>query len=94
MLIIAGSLEVVPNDRDDYVAACKEIVESARSAEGCLDFTISADPVDPARVNVYERWESVEEVEAFRGTGPDPGLSDRIVGADVVKFRISGTEDP
>jgi len=34
------------------------------------DFVVSADPLEPDRVNVYEQWESDAELEAFRGEGP------------------------
>ncbi|ADB51487.1 putative quinol monooxygenase [Conexibacter woesei] len=95
MLIIAGHLIVDPADRDAYVAECAQVVAQARSAPGCLDFALTADTLDPARVNVYERWESDAELEAFRGAGPDDdGLAARILGADVSKHRVSATEAP
>jgi hypothetical protein len=31
------------------------IVERARGAAGCLDFAITADLIDPGRVNTFER---------------------------------------
>ena len=94
MLIIAGRLEVDPDDRDRYVSDCRPVVEQARSAPGCLDFAITADPLDEARVNIYERWESDQLLEQFRGSGPDAGLGGRIRNASVSKYRISATEDP
>lgn len=95
MLIIAGHLLVDPADRDGYVADCATaVVEPARRAPGCLDFALTADTLDPARIDVYERWESDEALLAFRGSGPDDDTSARILGADVRKYRISGTEDP
>ncbi|MFF3221207.1 putative quinol monooxygenase [Nocardia suismassiliense] len=51
MLIVAGYLNVT--DRDRYLAACREVVELARSTDGCLDFTLGADLVEPDRVNIY-----------------------------------------
>ncbi len=92
MLIIAGHLRVDEADRDGYLAECRSVVETARRAPGCLDFSIAADPLELDRVNVFERWDSDEELDAFRGTGPDPGLADRIRDAQVRKFRISATE--
>lgn len=56
MVIVAGQLIVGPGMRDGYLAGCAEVVEQARAAAGCLDFTISADLLDPARINVLERW--------------------------------------
>ncbi|HST42254.1 MAG TPA: antibiotic biosynthesis monooxygenase family protein [Conexibacter sp.] len=56
MLIIAGHLTVDPADRDTYVADCATAVALARRAPGCLDYALTADTLDPSRVNVYERW--------------------------------------
>jgi quinol monooxygenase YgiN len=94
MLIIAGHLVVDPADREAYVADCAEVVDAARGAAGCLDFALSADATDPARINVYERWASDEELMAFRGSGPDDKTSARILDADVRKYRISAVEAP
>lgn len=44
----------------------------ARQAPGCLDFAVSADPVDRTRVNVFERWAGPADLDAFRASGaPD-----------------------
>ncbi|MEU9651899.1 antibiotic biosynthesis monooxygenase family protein [Streptomyces sp. NPDC048110] len=94
MIIIAGKLWVDAADRDSYLAGCSQAVEQARAAEGCLDFALSADLIDPKRINVYERWETDEALARFRGTGPDPEQAARIRGAEVRKYRISGVEAP
>jgi quinol monooxygenase YgiN len=70
VLIIAGWLRVDPASRADYLEGCAAVVEQARSAPGCLDFALSADLLDPGRINVHERWESDEQLHAFRGNGP------------------------
>ena len=82
MLIVAGHLIVAASDRDRYVADCAEAVAAARAADGCLDFAVSADAVDPRRVNVFERWETRALLDAFRGDGPDDGLRNRIAAVD------------
>ena len=72
MLVVLGHLVLDPADRDAHVAASADAVRLDRAAEGCLDFAVSADPVDPARVNVQERWRSAEDLAAFRASDPDP----------------------
>ncbi|MET7832091.1 antibiotic biosynthesis monooxygenase [Micromonospora sp. WMMA1998] len=94
MLIVAGTLYVDPARRDAYLASCAEAVRAARAAPGCVDFAVSADLVEPGRINVYERWESDEQLLAFRGSGPDAEQVTAILGAEVHKFRISGVEAP
>lgn len=72
MLIVVGHLQLDAGDRDAHVNASSSAVRLARRAQGCLDFAVSADPVDPTRVNVLERWERLEDLEAFRSSQADP----------------------
>jgi quinol monooxygenase YgiN len=94
MIIVAGKLYVDDHVRDAYVADCRTVVEQARSAPGCLDFTVAADPLEPGRVNVYEVWESDEDVERFRGSGPSDEQQAEIRDASVARYRISSVEEP
>ncbi|MER7454439.1 antibiotic biosynthesis monooxygenase family protein [Nocardia beijingensis] len=84
MLIVAGHLRVI--DRDRYLDSCREVVALARACEGCLDFSLGADLLEPDRVNVYERWTTRAAVERFRGTGTSGDFDTQIVGADVREF--------
>jgi hypothetical protein len=84
MVIVAGHLVVDPQERDDYLSGCVEVVRQARRAAGCLDFAISADAVDPGRINIFERW-----VEAFRGGGPSDEQGAAIRAASVAEFDAS-----
>ena len=52
MLIVSGSLYVDPSTRQDYLESCRVVIDLARQTPGCLDFHLSADPVEPGRVNV------------------------------------------
>ena len=69
-VIVSGWIRVDESERDRYLAGCREVIVAARNSEGCIDFHLSADPIEPDRINVYEQWASVESVEAFRGSGP------------------------
>jgi quinol monooxygenase YgiN len=94
MLIIAGHLVVNAEDRQAFVAEGVEVVSMARSAPGCLDFSITADTLDPQRVAIFERWETEEELLAFRGSGPDSGTTARILDADVKRYVIASVGAP
>jgi quinol monooxygenase YgiN len=89
MVIVAGHLVVDPQQRDDYLAGCVEVVRQARRAPGCLDFSLTADLLEPGRVNIFERWESQGAVEAFRGSGPSDEQGAAIVAASVAEYDIS-----
>jgi quinol monooxygenase YgiN len=94
VLIIAGSLILDPADRDRFLAANADVVPQARRAPGCLDFVQAADPVDPGRINVFERWDSEEHLLAFRGMGQPDADSPPILSATVKRYVISAVEDP
>ena len=95
-IIVAGTLHVDPAQRATYLEARVPILEHARQAPGCLDFSLSADLLDAGRINVYERWESDAAVLAFRDSGPEAGVGDlpEFRSADVRKYRISAVEAP
>ena len=86
MVIVAGHLRVEPEERERYLASCLAVVELARGTPGCLDFAISADLIDPARINILERWESRSALEAFRGAGPSDEQGAAIVSAAVAEY--------
>ena len=52
---------------------------------------MAADPIEADRVNVYEEWESEEALLAFRGAGPDEGLTSSIVRADVARHVVASS---
>jgi quinol monooxygenase YgiN len=103
MLIIAGALHVDPADRERYltaVAGVARLARLARSAPGCHDFVQAPDPIDPGRINIYERWESDEDLHRFRSSGSPSDTADpepptpAIHAADIHKYRISTVEAP
>ncbi|AGB23678.1 hypothetical protein Mycsm_03376 [Mycobacterium sp. JS623] len=90
MVIVAGHLVVDPQHRDDYLSGCVEVVRQARRTAGCLDFALSADLIDPGRVNIFERWESQAAVEAFRGGGTSDEQAASIRCASVAEYDVEG----
>lgn len=66
MIIIAGHTRTETDKRDAAVEAFRGMVERARAYDGCLDFSISADAVDPERVNLFECWRDQATLDAWR----------------------------
>jgi quinol monooxygenase YgiN len=89
VVIVAGHLVVDPAQRDDYLSGCVDVVRQARRAPGCLDFALSADVVDPGRINIFERWDSQPAVEAFRGDGPSDEQGAAILSASVCEYDVA-----
>ncbi|PXY22796.1 putative quinol monooxygenase [Prauserella muralis] len=75
MIIIAGHELVDAEQRDAFVAAFRGLVTRARDFEGCVHVAITADSVDPERVNVVEVWRDAEALNRWRrrATGPKVG---------------------
>ena len=90
MVIVAGYLVVEPLQRDSYLTECRDVVRQARRAPGCLDYAISADLLDPGRVDIFERWESQAALDAFRGSGPSDDRQGAIVSASVSEYDVGG----
>ena len=63
-----------------------EAIRLAREADECLDFVVSADPLEDDRVNVLERWTDRAALMAFRGEGPGDDLRSLIKSADVNEY--------
>ncbi len=94
MIIVAGHITVDADDRDSYLHGCAGVIEQARDTPGCLDFALSADLVDPTRINVFERWGDLGSLTAFRGDGPSEDQQQTIRDADVREFDVREFEVP
>ena len=92
MIIIAGYTLTEAGKRDAAVAAFADMVARARQADGCLDVAISADSVDPERINVFERWRDQPALDAWRKIAQAPGVDDREI--HVKLYRTDKAEDP
>jgi quinol monooxygenase YgiN len=89
MVIVAGHITVDPEQRESYLAGSMSVVEKARRAAGCLDFAITADLLDPGRVNLFERWESQAAVKTFRGSGPSNKQAAATLSVSVAEYDIA-----
>lgn len=88
MILVAGHLLVAPTDRDTYLGTCRPVIELARRSPGCLDFALSADLLNPGRINIFERWNSAPELQAFRGDGVGDEQGAMIIGAEVGEWTV------
>ena len=89
MIIVAGALIVDPTARDAYLEGCRGAVEAARQTDGCLDYALSPDLLEPDRINVYELWASEEDLHEFRGSGPDAGQMAALLDIRVKEYEVT-----
>jgi quinol monooxygenase YgiN len=94
LIIVAGQLWLDAADRDRYLTAVTDVTRLAREAPGCHDFVQAADPIDAGRINVFERWESDEDLHRFRGSGESIPALPPLRSVEVVKYQISAVEAP
>ena len=90
MVIVAGHITVDPEQREAHLAGSTSIVEKARQADGCLDFAMTADLLDPSRLNLFERWESQDAVKAFRRRAPRHKHRAAMLSVSVAEYDIAG----
>jgi quinol monooxygenase YgiN len=88
-IIVAGALIVAREERERYLAGCRDVVALARAAEGCLDYALSADLLDARRINVYERWRSAGDLHRFRGSGPSADQLATLIEIRVAEFEVT-----
>jgi quinol monooxygenase YgiN len=89
MVIVADHLVLDPRQRETYLQGCRDVVDQARRAPGCLDFAVTADRLDSSRVDIFERWES-QASDAFRGSGPRDEQTSAVISATVVEYDVTG----
>jgi quinol monooxygenase YgiN len=89
MVIVGGTMVVEPSQRDAFLAGRLDAMRASRAEPGCLEYTFSADPVDPSRVVLFEVWESQEALDAHlaamhapSGSGGSGGSGDSADAAD------------
>ena len=82
MIIIAGYSHAKDTiERDAAVAAFAEMAARARKQDGCIDFAISADAVDPTRSNVLEIWRDEQAWKAWRKVARGPRVKRGVAAA-------------
>jgi len=72
MIIIAGYQLVNATNRDKYVDAFRDLVSRAREFDGCIHIAITADSVDPERINSVEVWRDAEALDEWRRQAKGP----------------------
>jgi quinol monooxygenase YgiN len=94
MVIVGGTFEFDPNQRDAFLASRFEMMRASRAEPGCIEYTFAADPIDASRVVLYERWASQEHLDTHLAVvRAKPQTSDDAVtpiASAVVIYEVSG----
>lgn len=93
-VIVAGWYTVQPDQRQAVVESFKDLVQRARTAPGCLDFSITADPIDPSRINMFEFWQSEKTLNAWRKVSKPPRRMAKMLQVEVRKHVVQRSGPP
>ena len=96
MLIVAGTINVDPADVERLRAAAAEMMAATHQEPGCIEYVFSVSVADPGTVQIFEVWESAEDLEThftlphmttFRSV-----LSDlNVTGRDINRYEVSSS---
>ena len=92
-ILIAAQIDVAPQGREQALKSAQPWIDGALAQPGCIHYDWSADLNDPARINVFEEWES-EEALAAHFAGPQyAGMRGHLGASGLIKaasrkFRI------
>ncbi|WP_036500589.1 putative quinol monooxygenase [Nocardia aobensis] len=64
VLHVVAELHARPGQEDRLRTALEAMIEPSLAEPGCLDYRPYADPNDPARMVVMERWHGPDALEA------------------------------
>jgi quinol monooxygenase YgiN len=94
MVIVAGAFEVDPEQREAFLAGRLDGMRASRAEAGCLEYTLSADPLDPGRVVLFERWADQASLDAhlaaMQGAPPPPAGGVAPTSASITVYDVSG----
>jgi quinol monooxygenase YgiN len=92
VIIIAGYSLTEADQRDAVVEAFAGMVARAREQDGCLDLSISADSLDPERLNLFELWRDQQALDAWRKVAKGPRF--KLKTSSVKLYRTEKAENP
>tara|TARA_R110001583_G_scaffold122177_1_gene273458 strand:- start:79 stop:354 length:276 start_codon:yes stop_codon:yes gene_type:complete len=88
-IIVAGKLTLKRGTREEFIKKSLEAVSQARMLDACKDFSVSPDPLDENRVNIFEKWIARGPLDEFRNSGPDNDSFSLVEDFDVKEYEIN-----
>lgn len=63
MVIVGGVFTVDPEQRVAFLEGRRALMAHSRAEQGCIEYTFAADPLEPNRVVLFEKWASQEDLD-------------------------------
>jgi quinol monooxygenase YgiN len=64
VILVTGTIDVDPAQRDAFIEAATKLMGPTRAEAGCERYAFTADVEDPGRFHVVEQWASEDEMNA------------------------------
>jgi len=94
MVVVGGTFQVDPDQREQFLAGRAAMMRASRAEPGNLEYAFCADPIDPSRVVLYERWATREDLDAhiaaLRTTPPTIEPNVEAIASSIIIYDISG----
>ncbi len=101
MMIVQGTFILEPGSRDGFLTQSVEQMRISRSEQGCQEYVLAADPMQPDRVVLSERWESRADLdehvraltlrrEQAAERGDPPGIEP--ISREITIYEVSSSE--
>lgn len=91
MVIVAGQFDVEPAQREEFIKGREDAMRRSRAEDGCITYVFSADPLEPGRVYLFERWESKEALAAHIAAmrnAPRPAGGVKVLASEIQQYEI------
>ena len=98
MMIVTGVFQLDPPDVEAFLESRKAAMKNSRAEKGCIEYVMAADPIEPGRVILSERWESRADLDAhvaaLRSAPPAPDAAPpvKMISREVWRFEIASSE--
>ena len=92
MVIVGGSFHVDPAQRDEFIAERLELMRHSRAEDGCLEYTMAVDPLEPGRVVLTERWATRDALDAHLAALPQIPTTVTPTATSIVIYTVSGEQ--
>ena len=94
MVIVGGTFELDPELRDKFIESRGDMMRTSRGEAGCIEYTFCADPLDPSRVVLFEKWTDQASLDAHiaaQRAAPrptEPGI--RPISSSIMLYDVVG----
>jgi quinol monooxygenase YgiN len=87
-IIVAGKLILKPKVREEFIEKSISAMLLARQNKSCEDFSVSPDPIDENRINIFEKWATRAALLEFRDLGPESDIFTLVDAFDIKEYDV------